>query len=66
MPTNLDIDDVLLNRALKVGEKKSKKDTVNEALKEYIERRLQKNVVEVFDTIDWDPKYNYKKGRERK
>ena len=42
MPTNLAIDENLLSEALKVGGFKTKKNTVNEALKEFIRRRKQK------------------------
>jgi Arc/MetJ family transcription regulator len=39
MPTNLAIDDELLSEAQKVGGYRTKKDTVNEALREYIQRQ---------------------------
>jgi len=39
MPTNLAIDDKLLEKALEIGRFKTKKDTVNQAFKEFIERR---------------------------
>jgi hypothetical protein len=35
MATNLDVDQRLLNEALKAGGHRTKKETVNEALKEY-------------------------------
>ncbi len=65
MATNLAIDDDLLTEALKVGGHRTKKDTVNEALREYIQRRRQAKVVELFGTIDIDPAYDYKKQRRR-
>lgn len=65
MATNLALDEEMLNKALEVGEQKTKKDTVNEALKEYIERRLQKRIISLFGSIDWDEKYDYKKKRSR-
>jgi len=43
MATNLAIDQKLLEEAQKLGGKKTKKDTVNEALIEYIQRRKQKS-----------------------
>jgi Arc/MetJ family transcription regulator len=63
MPTNLAIDDKLLNRALEIGGLKTKKDTVNQALKEFIEKRKQKEIIELFGRFDPDPDYDYKKGR---
>ncbi|MBV6494560.1 MAG: hypothetical protein LDLANPLL_02593 [Turneriella sp.] len=65
MATNLAIDDKLLNEALKVGHFKSKKDTVNTALREFIQKRRQKDILSLFGTIDFDAKYDYKKARNR-
>ena len=66
MPTNLAIDDSLLDEALKVGGHKTKKDTVNEALKEYIQRRKQADILNLFGKIDFDPRYDYKQQRKRR
>ena len=63
MPTNLAIDDDLLTEAQQVGGHRTKKDTVNEALREYIQRRRQTLVVDRFGKIDFDSKYDYKKQR---
>ncbi len=65
MATNLGIDISLLNEAVKVGKHKTKKEAVNQALKEYIFRRKQMEIVRIFGKIDFDPDYNYKKGRTR-
>jgi Arc/MetJ family transcription regulator len=65
MPTNLAIDDNLLSEAQKVGGHRTKKDTVNQALREYIQRRRQAKVVELFGKIDYDSTYDYKKQRRR-
>ena len=66
MATNLAIEDHLLEEALKIGGQRTKKATVTEALQEYIQRRKQKTIVELFGTIEYDPKYNIKKQRRRK
>ncbi len=65
MPTNLAIDDELLTEAQKIGGHRTKKDTVNEALREYIQRRQQAKVVDLFGTIELDASYDYKKQRRR-
>ena len=65
MATNLAIDDALLTKALKIGGKKTKKDTVNEALKEFIVRREQKEVLELFGTVDYFDEYEPKKARRK-
>ena len=63
MATNLAIDEALLEEAQRVGGHATKKATVSEALMEYIQRRKQKEIVKLFGTIEYDPKYDYKKHR---
>ena len=65
MPTNLAIDDRLLEEALRLGKHRTKRATVNEALKEYVERRRQMEVLDLFGQIDYDPAYDSKKQRNR-
>jgi len=66
MATNLALDDKLLDEALRIGGRATKKDTVTEALREYIRRRKQAAVADLFGTIDYDPKYDHKKQRRRR
>ena len=65
MATNLEIDQKLLSKAVTISGLKTKKDTVNLALKEFINRRKQTEVLELFGKMDADPNYDYKKGRTR-
>lgn len=65
MATNLAIDPVLLNKALEVGGEKTKKATVNKALREFIARREQARLLELFGTLDWDDRFDYKRERSR-
>ena len=65
MATNLAIDPELLNRALEIGGEKTKRATVNKALREFVARREQKSLVELFGTLDWDDGYDYKSERSR-
>lgn len=65
MATNLAIDADLLERALKVGRLRTKKETVNQALREFVNRRKQLEVIELFGTLDPDPGYDYKEARWR-
>jgi hypothetical protein len=65
MATNLAIDDKLLDEALKVGRFKSKKETVNTALLEFIQKRKQKEIVNFFGKIDFIDGYDYRKLRKR-
>lgn len=66
MPTNLAIDDRLILEAQKIGNKKTKKETVTDALIEYIQRRKQREIVSLFGTVDYVKNYDYKKSRKRK
>jgi hypothetical protein len=66
MATNLAIDDELLEEALRVGGHATKKATVTEALVEYIQRRKQGRIVGLFGKIEVDPRYDYKKQRQRR
>ena len=63
MPTNLAIDDELLEQALTVGRYRTKRETVNEALREFIQRRQRLELVKLFGKVDYDPKYDYKAER---
>ncbi|HEY4942979.1 MAG TPA: type II toxin-antitoxin system VapB family antitoxin [Rhizomicrobium sp.] len=65
MATNLSIDPDLLDRALEVSGEKTKKAAVTKALQEFIQRRDQKRILELFGTMDWDPAYDYKAERSR-
>ncbi len=65
MATNLAIDSELLRKALEISGLKTKKDTVNMALKEFINSRKQLEILEIFGKMDPDPNYNYKEGRSR-
>ncbi len=66
MPTNLAIDDRLLNEALRVGGHRTKRATVTEALEEYVQRRKQLGILELTGKIDYYPDYDYKRERRRK
>ncbi len=65
MATDLAIDDDLLNKALELGGKKTKKDTVNEALKEFIVRRERKKVLDLFGTVEYFEDYDPKASRRK-
>lgn len=65
MATNLAIDDRLIDEARRIGKQTTKKAVVTEALQEYIQRRRQLQVLELFGTIDIDPAYDYKAQRKR-
>ena len=66
MPTNLAIDDNLLSEALRIGGRRTKRETVNEALQEYVQRRKRERALDSLGTFDFDPRYDYKKERKRR
>jgi Arc/MetJ family transcription regulator len=66
MPSNLAIDDKLLEMAKKISKHKTKRAVVNEALQEYIHRRKQYQVTKMFGTVEYEKDYNYKKQRRKK
>jgi Arc/MetJ family transcription regulator len=65
MATNLSIDPELIDKALEVSGEKTKKAAVTKALEEFIARRGQKRILELFAKLEWDPAFNYKKERSR-
>ncbi len=64
MATNLAIDDKLIEEARLIGKHATKKGVVTEALLEYIQRRRQIEVLDLFHSVDYDPDYDYKKRRK--
>jgi hypothetical protein len=65
MATNLSLDPRLLDRALAVSGERTKKAAVTRALEEFIARRQQKRLIELFGALEWNPAYDYKAERER-
>jgi Arc/MetJ family transcription regulator len=65
MPTNLAIDDRLIEEARKIGHHRTKKEAVTAALDEYIRRRQQLGILELFDTVEFREDYDYKASRRR-
>lgn len=60
------INPALLNRALKVGGEKTKRATVDKALREFIARREQAQMIELFGTLDWNDEFDYRRERSRR
>ena len=63
MATNLAIDDALLERARRVGKLRTKKETVTQALTEFIQRRRQREILKAIGTIEFRKEWDYKKDR---
>ena len=66
MPTNLALDDRLIEMAVKVGGHRTKKEAVTAALQEYVRHRQQLKTLGLVGQIDYDPRYDYKEERRRR
>ena len=66
MPTNLAIDDRLIEAARRAGGHRTKKEAVTAALDEYVKHRRQLRLLAQFGTIDYDPAYDYNAERRKK
>lgn len=65
MATHLALDPALLDRVVAVSGESTKRAAVTRALKEFIARRQQRRVSELFGKPDWDSSYDYKAERSR-
>lgn len=65
MSINIQIDEVLIKEALTFDNQQSERDVVEQALREYVQRRKQIKVIDLFGTIDYDEDYDYKKQRQK-
>ncbi|MCE5309269.1 MAG: type II toxin-antitoxin system VapB family antitoxin [Acidobacteriales bacterium] len=63
MPTNLALDDRLIDEARRVGGHKTKKQAVTVALEEYVRRYRQAEILELAGKLDYFTDYNYKQLR---
>jgi Arc/MetJ family transcription regulator len=65
MGTNLALDDDLIEEARRIGGHSTKKQAVTVALQEYVARRKQMGILELFGTIDFDSAYSARENRDR-
>lgn len=63
MAINLQIDEALIEEALALGNQQTERDVVEQALREYVQRRKQQMVIDLFGTIGYEEDYNYKQQR---
>jgi len=66
MATNLALDDKLLEEAMKLGAMRTKRETVNAALKEFIDRRKQKKILTLEGKVSFREDWDYKKDRRNR
>ena len=65
MATNLQIDDELITKVVKLGGHRTEKDAVTQALTEYIQHLEQEKILSLFRTMKYDPRFDYKKQRAK-
>jgi len=63
MATNLALDDGLIEEARQLGGLRTKKDVVTQALVEYIQRRKQLKLLDLFGTVDFAEDFDVQKQR---
>ncbi len=66
MPTNLALDDALVEEARRVGNHRSKREAVNQALSEYVARRKRRRIRDLFGRLEPEPGYDHKAERARR
>jgi hypothetical protein len=66
MATNLDLSPELLEEVVRVSGETTKKAAVTKALEEFVARRRQKQIIELFGKLEWDPDFDYKAERSRR
>jgi hypothetical protein len=65
MSVQFHVDENLLNEAFKLGRFKTLQETLEAALREFLARKKQLEILELFGKIDPDKEYDYKKGRQK-
>jgi len=65
MATNLQIDDELITKAVKLGHHRTKKAAVTQALTDYIHHLEQENILSLFGSVDFVRGYDHKKQRAK-
>ncbi|MDD5263164.1 MAG: type II toxin-antitoxin system VapB family antitoxin [Methylacidiphilales bacterium] len=58
MATNVELDETLMKEAVSLGQRKSKRAAIQDALREYVQRRKQIKVTRLFGTIEYNKSYD--------
>ncbi|WP_413164165.1 type II toxin-antitoxin system VapB family antitoxin [Capilliphycus salinus ALCB114379] len=64
MEANPTINQKLIEEALALSENLTENQLIEEALREYIQRRQQRKILDLFGTIDYEEDYDYKQQRK--
>ena len=63
MPTNLKLDDKLIDQAVKLGKFKTRRQAVHSALAEFVSRRNRLRILELAGKVEFDANWDYKRMR---
>jgi hypothetical protein len=66
MLTNIEIDDYLIEEASQFGGQLTADEVARQALQQYIQRRKQLKLLDLFGTVEYFDDYSYKTHREFK
>ena len=66
MRTNIVLDESLVKKAMKLSRTRTKKELVNQALKEFVENRKRLNLLDLEGKIEFAKDYDYKSLRAGK
>ncbi len=61
--TNIVLDDKLMKKAMKLSDAKTKRELIDQALREYVRQREQRALLELYGSGMIDPDYDYKAAR---
>lgn len=64
MATNLALDDDLIEEARQLGGQRTKKAVVTQALLEYVQRRRQAKLLDLFGKVDFEEGFDAKAQRD--
>lgn len=64
MTHSLNLDESLIQEALALDEQQNLESVIETALREYIQRRQRRKIIDLFGTIDYDETYDYKAQRQ--
>jgi Arc/MetJ family transcription regulator len=54
MRTNIELDDALIQQALKLSKKRTKKDVVHDALKSYVALLKKRELINLKGRVTWE------------
>ncbi len=66
MATNLALEDSLIEEARQLGGQRTKKEAVTQALQEYVQRRKQLKLLDLFGKVEYENDYDFKVKRSVK